>query len=194
VRRQLTYANVAATLALVFSMSGGALAASHYLISSTRQINPKVLRKLRGNTGKTGPTGKPGAQGLQGVQGVEGKVGPSEAISSQTASESFPSAPNAAEIVRKISLPAGSYTLSATVIAANEDASTQQVECILLHEESTLGQATVSLPAKNRGDLALSGVFSTSVTAEMWLACKSTTASGGYESPTLTATKVGSLG
>jgi hypothetical protein len=45
-RRHLTYANVAATLALVFSMSGGALAAKHYLIDSTKQINPKVLKSL----------------------------------------------------------------------------------------------------------------------------------------------------
>lgn len=45
-RHRLSYANVAATLALVFSMSGGALAATHYLINSTKQINPKVLKKL----------------------------------------------------------------------------------------------------------------------------------------------------
>jgi len=50
-RRRLSYANVAATLALVFSMSGGALAAKHYLLSSTRQISPRVLRSLEaGNT------------------------------------------------------------------------------------------------------------------------------------------------
>ncbi len=46
VRRHLTYANVAATLALVFSMSAGALAASHYLITSTSQIKPNVRRAL----------------------------------------------------------------------------------------------------------------------------------------------------
>ncbi|MHB8240434.1 MAG: hypothetical protein ACYDHN_00430 [Solirubrobacteraceae bacterium] len=45
-RKRLTYANVTATLALVFSMSGGALAASHYLIRSTKQISPKVLRSF----------------------------------------------------------------------------------------------------------------------------------------------------
>jgi hypothetical protein len=43
IRRRLSYANVVATLALVFAMSGGALAASHYLVNSTKQINPKVL-------------------------------------------------------------------------------------------------------------------------------------------------------
>ena len=56
-RRRLSYANVTATLALVFAMSGGAMAANHYLITSTKQINPKVLKKLTGKTGKTGATG-----------------------------------------------------------------------------------------------------------------------------------------
>ncbi|HEX4466685.1 MAG TPA: hypothetical protein VH025_05820, partial [Solirubrobacteraceae bacterium] len=38
---------MAATLALVFSMSGGALAAKHYLVSSTKQISPNALESLR---------------------------------------------------------------------------------------------------------------------------------------------------
>jgi hypothetical protein len=74
-RRRITYANVAATLALVFSMSGGALAASHYLVNSTKQISPKVLRKLRGSTGKTGAAGKEGAPGKEGPAGKEGATG-----------------------------------------------------------------------------------------------------------------------
>jgi hypothetical protein len=92
-RKRITYANVAATLALVFSMSGGALAASHYLITSTKQISPKVLKKLKGATGPeglpgalgpvgptgatgaTGATGKEGKEGKEGKQGIEGKEG-----------------------------------------------------------------------------------------------------------------------
>jgi len=76
-RRRLSYANVAATLALVFSMSGGALAASRYLITSTKQISPKVLKKLKGNTGKTGAAGKEGAPGKEGPAGKEGQPGQS---------------------------------------------------------------------------------------------------------------------
>ncbi len=84
-KRSLNYANVTATLALVFSMSGGALAANHYLISSTKQINPKVLSKLKGNagangapgaTGASGPTGPSGPSGPTGSQGKEGPPGP----------------------------------------------------------------------------------------------------------------------
>jgi hypothetical protein len=74
-RRRLNYANVVATLALVFAMSGGALAANHYLINSTKQINPKVLKKLKGATGKTGTTGTPGTPGALGGPGKEGPLG-----------------------------------------------------------------------------------------------------------------------
>jgi hypothetical protein len=67
-------------LALVLAMSGGALAASHYLINSTRQISPKVLTKLKGNTGQLGATGATGAAGAAGPSGgtkiVRGAAGP----------------------------------------------------------------------------------------------------------------------
>ena len=84
-RGHVTYANVAATLALVFSMTGGAFAASHYLVTSTKQINPKVLEKLRGRngrsgakgaTGQAGPAGPAGKEGPQGSAGAQGKEGP----------------------------------------------------------------------------------------------------------------------
>jgi hypothetical protein len=60
VRRHLSYANVVATLALVLAMSGAALAAKPYIITSTEQIDPGVLQELRGDTGATGPTGPAG--------------------------------------------------------------------------------------------------------------------------------------
>src|SRR5262249_8440402 len=78
-RRRLTYANVAATLALVFAMSGGALAATHYLITSTKQIKPSVLKELKGKTGAAGargPTGATGASGATGAAGATGAPGP----------------------------------------------------------------------------------------------------------------------
>jgi hypothetical protein len=74
-RRRLSYANVTATLALVFAMSGGALAANHYLITSTKQINPSVLKKLTGKAGATGPGGPAGPSGPQGPGGAPGAPG-----------------------------------------------------------------------------------------------------------------------
>lgn len=94
VRRRVSYANVVATFALVFAMTGGAYAAHKYIITSTKQISPKVLKGLRGKTGpqgligpqgpagapgtpgKEGAAGKEGPQGKEGVQGKEGKTGP----------------------------------------------------------------------------------------------------------------------
>jgi hypothetical protein len=75
IRRRLCYANVTATLALVFGMSGGALAANHYLLTSTSQISPKVLKVLKGKEGKQGPAGAAGMRGETGVGGPAGAAG-----------------------------------------------------------------------------------------------------------------------
>jgi hypothetical protein len=76
IRRRLTYANVAVTFALVFAMSGGAYAASRYVITSTKQISPKVLKALAGKAGAGGAQGPAGAAGPQGAQGPAGAAGP----------------------------------------------------------------------------------------------------------------------
>jgi hypothetical protein len=87
IRARFTYANLAVTLALVFAMSGGAYAANKYLITSTKQIKPSVLKQLQGRAGAggaqgpagaagpTGPAGPGGAQGPQGPAGANGAGG-----------------------------------------------------------------------------------------------------------------------
>jgi hypothetical protein len=82
-RKRTSYANVTSTLALFFAMSGGALAASHYLIISPKQIKPSVLKSLTGKTGPAGPAGPAGAPGAasagsQGPQGPAGAKGETE--------------------------------------------------------------------------------------------------------------------
>jgi hypothetical protein len=83
IRGHISYANVAATLALVFSMSGGALAATHYLIDSTKQISPKVLKQLRGDIGPSGAAGPAGAVGPAGSTGSAGPTGTAGATGPQ---------------------------------------------------------------------------------------------------------------
>src|ERR1700733_10619346 len=81
IRTRLSYANVMATLALFFAMSGGALAASHYLVTTTKQIKPSVLAQLKGKAGAggaagaTGPAGSAGSAGSQGPAGTKGETG-----------------------------------------------------------------------------------------------------------------------
>lgn len=56
-------------VAFVLAGAGGALAASHYLITSTKQIAPRVLKQLHGARGAQGPAGSAGAMGPSGVTG-----------------------------------------------------------------------------------------------------------------------------
>jgi hypothetical protein len=66
-------------LAPLFALSGTAMARSHsaknrYLITSTNQISPSVLAKLKGKPGPQGPPGS-GPLGPQGLQGIVGPIG-----------------------------------------------------------------------------------------------------------------------
>lgn len=72
-RMRVSPATVIAALALVFAMTGGAFAAGHYLITSTKQIKPSVLAQLKG---KAGANGAPGAAGAAGPVGPQGPGGP----------------------------------------------------------------------------------------------------------------------
>lgn len=71
-RKHFNATTAVAVVALVFAMAGGAYAAKKYLITSTKQIKPSVLKQLKGKSGTKGPAGPAGATGLQ---GPEGKVG-----------------------------------------------------------------------------------------------------------------------
>lgn len=155
--RHLSYANVAATVALVVSMSGGAFAATHYLINSTKQINPGVLRTLKGQRGKsgiTGPRGPAGAQGNEGTQGVRGPEGPpgkerEPAPSTEVyeVSLSPSTAELAAEATRTLTLtgvPPGAYAISAKGIVAPVEEAQGSAECVLA-AESDSDHSVVSL-------------------------------------------------
>ena len=58
---------VIACLALFISLTGSSIAAGHYLITSTKQIKPSVLTKLKG---AKGPKGSQGARGSSGISGL----------------------------------------------------------------------------------------------------------------------------
>ena len=64
-----------AIIALFLAFGGSALAVNHYLITSTKQIKPSVLKQLKGAKGVKGATGATGAKGDTGAQGVKGDTG-----------------------------------------------------------------------------------------------------------------------
>jgi hypothetical protein len=69
--------NAVAWLALFVALTGTSMAASHYVITSTKQIKPAVIKKLKGNRGAAGAQGATGPQGPQGATGSAGPQGPS---------------------------------------------------------------------------------------------------------------------
>lgn len=71
--RRASPALVVSILAAVLVVGGTAYASQRYLITSTRQIAPKVLRSLRG---RTGPRGRRGFRGFAGPPGATGPTGP----------------------------------------------------------------------------------------------------------------------
>ena len=65
-----------ASLALFFALGGTAIAAKHYLITSTKQIKPSVLKQLHGAQGPQGPAGPQGAAGPSNLSALTSITGP----------------------------------------------------------------------------------------------------------------------
>jgi hypothetical protein len=63
-------------LAMVLALGGGAAVANtHFIITSTAQIKPSVLKALRGKSGTKGTNGKNGTNGTNGTNGKDGTNG-----------------------------------------------------------------------------------------------------------------------
>jgi hypothetical protein len=84
-RKHVSPATVISLVALFFSLSGAGLAASHYLITSTKQIAPSVRLALKGDRGPSGQAGVTGATGAAGSQGQQGTAGTFSSVTTSVA-------------------------------------------------------------------------------------------------------------
>lgn len=108
------------TAAAIVLIGGSALAASHWIITSTKQIKPSVLRQLRGARGPRGASGPTGAPGPKGDAAAAGQTGSTGAAGSPGAS--IMTARTAATSGEEGYFAAiGTSTMSSTVDAAVRD-------------------------------------------------------------------------
>lgn len=92
---------VVACLALFVASTGTSIAARHYLITSTKQIKPSVIKKLKGAkgprgqsvTGLTGAQGPKGDTGATGAAGAAGAQGPSGVVTTGVFNGAFTGVP-----------------------------------------------------------------------------------------------------
>jgi hypothetical protein len=189
-RKRMTYANVAATLALVFSMSGGALAAKHYLIESTKQISPKVLKKLHGATGHrgtTGPAGSAGATGATGKDGAPGKEGPrGPSAGFQAFADQSVVISTSLTHMGQLAVPAGSYLVTAKLVVTDGSTTASDVRCLLTNDEtqdSDSSNATVGSFGSAPGSetITLQSTATLSAPAIWQVRCGATPEVGGEE-------------
>ena len=203
IRRHLSYANIAAALALVFSMSAGADAATHYLINSTKQINPKVLRRLKGKIGATGAigvSGPGGREGSPGKTGSAGAIGPTTAFNTNSGTNilPFPSTSGAELTVSSLSLPAGNFSVLGKLIGDNDEpAGPALARCELVLGETVIDSGfdgvKLAEPPNDRHYMVLSGTGSLSSPGTARIICKVPSPTGKYMDRSITAIQVGSL-
>ena len=165
-------------------MTGGALAAKHYLISSTKQISPKVLKKLHGATGKTGPQGREGPQGKEGAAGKEGSRGPSAGF--QAFRDEQVIIGKSLTRMGQLAVPAGSYLVTAKLDVTDGSATASDVRCLLTNnktEDADSTRATVGAFGGAGGDetLTLQATATLPAAATWEVSCGANPEVGGEE-------------
>jgi hypothetical protein len=189
-RRHLTYANVAASLALFLALGGAAYAATQLPKNSvgTNQIRKeavtaaKIAKKTRqqlqgqrGPAGQQGPQGKTGAKGATGVKGAVGARG----AQGNTGAPGVDGTGPALEVVTSLkpieavgstvvsqNLAPGAYVVTADVVV--ESTVTTAVTCTLNGSNSeAVGNVATGVPVT----LTLSGVRSFGAASAATLTC-----------------------
>jgi Collagen triple helix repeat (20 copies) len=209
-RRHLTYANVAASLALFLALGGAAYAATQLPKNSvgTNQIRKeavtagkiakKTRQQLQGSPGPAGPagpqgkTGKPGAKGATGAAGARGAQGNTGAPGidgtgpafEATAKPTAPTAIGTGTQVVGLSLAPGQYATSANVVVKAIEPAT--VTCTLLNG----GEASATVSAGGFETLSMSGTPGLAGAGSATVLCTSTVGAAELVSASVTAIQV----
>jgi hypothetical protein len=208
-RRHLTYANVAASLALFLALGGAAYAATQLPKNSvgTNQIRKeavtaaKIAKKTRrqlqgargpagqqgpqGKTGKTGAKGATGARGAQGNTGVPGADGTGPAYEA-AAEPTAPTGIGTNTQVVGLSLAPGQYATSANVVVKAAPAEAATVTCTLLNG----AKASATIPAAGFETLSMSGTRGLAGAGAATVLCTTTVGTAELVSASVTAIQV----
>ncbi|HEX3362595.1 MAG TPA: hypothetical protein VHS74_16500 [Solirubrobacterales bacterium] len=206
-RRHLTYANVAASLALFLALGGAAYAATQLPKNSvgTNQIRKeavtaskiakKTRKKLQGARGPQGPqgpqgkTGKTGAKGATGARGAQGNTGAPGADGTGPAFEAVAEPTVSTAIgtntqVVGLSLAPGQYATSANIVVKAPEVAT--VTCTLQNG----GKSSATIPAAGVETLSMSGVRGLGGAGTTTVLCTSTGGTAELVSASVTAIQV----
>ncbi len=194
-----SYANVTATLALVIALGGTSYAAIKLPRNSVSsvQVKDRSLLKKDFRTGQL-PAGKKGATGAQGPAGPAGSAGGSSAIVNRSEGIDALVPGNGDQAVQTISLPAGSWAVTAKFVAENGTA----VEGGRLSCTLTLGGAAVDSlgptgidfdPGASSNTLTGAGTLGGAGAATVVCNTANTVAAGSYRAKSMTAVSASSV-
>jgi hypothetical protein len=208
-RPKLTYANVMSTIAVFLVLCGGAAYAAGHLGKNTvgtKQLKKNSVTTAKIKNGAVTPA-KLSSETLaqfKGVQGPAGQTGPSDAYIDRQESIQKIGVGTPTQVAA-LSLPPGSYTFTAKLIADNDTTGdTSRIECTLddpngNHIDFTkVRLAPTNLPNLEFADISLAGALTLSGNGAVSVRCAQV--QEGVSSPsmtvgwrTLVAIKVGAL-
>ena len=179
-RGKLTYANVMATVAVFIALGGASYAAIKLPTNSvgTKQLKKNAITTAKIKNGAVTPT-KVSPETIaqfKGAQGPAGQIGPSDAyIDRRDAIQNI--GVGTPTQVAALSLPPGSYTFAAKLLADNDGAEASRIDCNLDDPDGNhidfmkLRLAPTNLPNLEFGNISLAGALTLNVSGAVSVQC-----------------------
>jgi len=194
----------------VIDSAKSATCAKTELALNWNQTGPQGLQGLQGMKGDQGPAGAQGPRGDTGAGGAVGPAGPAgppgpsgspvdATLSGATGTATY----DGQEVIREIPVPAGAYTVHATIYGGNPSPNPMALRCTVhssapgvgIGYEGNAGDASTTIPAaaspsyggRSPGEVVVQAAFQVSTNTNISLVCSAN--DGTFSSsPTLTTT------